>query len=227
MDQHGYVITTYFFILSVSSSAGVYVLYLILRGTGLSAPIFTLQTTSIEIEAKSKVSTTVLKFLLLTSLTFLWYSISISFTIYNKWLMGSFKGGFDYPITTTLMHTIVKYIFSTIWISYFYGNTITPVSLEVYTNIIVPIGLSTGLDITMSNVAVSFLTISVYTIIKATVVGWTFLWGTVSGLEIFSFQKLFSIAFIVIGTYYSLGINVDVLRYFYCYRAIIIGIVGY
>lgn len=42
-----------------------------------------------------------LEWLLLIAWTLLWYSISITFTLFNKWFLNVFYGGFPYPILVT------------------------------------------------------------------------------------------------------------------------------
>ena len=42
-----------------------------------------------------------LEWTLLIAWTLLWYSISISFTLFNKWFLNVFYGGFPFPILVT------------------------------------------------------------------------------------------------------------------------------
>ena len=44
--------------------------------------------------------------LLAASITFLWYSISITLTIFNKWLMTRWHGGFKFPLLTSSVHMV-------------------------------------------------------------------------------------------------------------------------
>ena len=44
--------------------------------------------------------------LLAASLTFLWYSISTTLTIFNKWLMTRWHGGFRFPLLTASVHMV-------------------------------------------------------------------------------------------------------------------------
>jgi hypothetical protein len=43
----------------------------------------------------------ILASILLLGWTLLWYSISITFTLFNKWFVNIWYGGFNYPIFTT------------------------------------------------------------------------------------------------------------------------------
>jgi hypothetical protein len=44
-----------------------------------------------------------------------WFSISVSFTMYNKWLMQLWEGGFHYPILMTTLHMGLKVLISWTW----------------------------------------------------------------------------------------------------------------
>lgn len=53
--------------------------------------------------------------MLVTSLSFMWYSISLSFTLYNKWILQEWHGGFHFPIMITTVHMIMKYFITRVW----------------------------------------------------------------------------------------------------------------
>lgn len=159
--------------------------------------------------SRQRISSLFLNILLVISLSFLWYSVSISFTVYNKWIVQSYRGkGFDYPFTITFFHMVVKYIFSRIWTTFIRPEAITPLKSSVYLKIIVPIGITTALDIGFSNQSISYLTISMYTILKTTVVAWTFIWGSVAKLEVVTMRKSIAIFGIVGGL--SLAVMSDI-----------------
>lgn len=194
-----YVTTIWFFVFSLTLAGMVYLMYLWCYWNWHNSAIIS--------GADNTSHKVYLKLLLLVSLTFFWYSISISFTVYNKWIMQSFHDGdFNFPITTTFAHMIVKFFFSRVWAFLFFpGSGIQPVKTEVFTTVIIPIGLATALDIVMSNIAVSTLTISLYTALKTTVVGWTFLLGCLFGVEMFSFSKLLTVILLMSGLTAALG----------------------
>ena len=52
--------------------------------------------------------------LLILFLIFTWYSISIGFTLFNKWLINDFNGGFKFPFIITTIHMLMKLIISRI-----------------------------------------------------------------------------------------------------------------
>lgn len=161
------------------------------------------------------------RFFLIASLTSLWYSISISFTVYNKWILKSYRGGgYTFPIFNTTIHLLIKLIFSRMWYHYNYSNVSLSQTLlqhqpaneiirnDIYYKIVLPIGLATALDIIFSNEAISRISISLYTIIKSTVCGWVFMWGCISNIETFSWKKLITLCVLILGL--SLAIFSDI-----------------
>jgi len=218
-----YITTFYFFILCLSMSALFFVMYKLANKyhhrnnnskshhhhheSALSSPntiddnsddISTHISTNNSSSMKLSLST-YSSVLLVISLSFLWYSVNISFTVYNKWLMRSYKSGFNFPFTITFFHMMLKYLFSRIWMYLVMTDAISPLKSSIFITIIIPIGLTTALDIAFSNTSISYLTISVYTILKTTVIVWTFIWGGITGLESVSLIKVFSIIGIVCG----------------------------
>lgn len=194
-----YLTTLYFFILSTTLSIVAYLGHYAVSANN-TRPIQSNDASESNPQQKRlSLSRYYSKLLLVISLSFFWYAVSISFTVYNKWLMKSYRSGFDYPFTTTLAHMIIKYLFSRIYVHLIIDEPVPHLRSNIYIQIVVPIGLTTAFDIGMSNLSISFLTLSLYTIIKTTVVVWTFAWSVIYGLEIFSMSKALSIIGVVAG----------------------------
>jgi predicted PurR-regulated permease PerM len=83
-----------YFAVSLFLSIVVYALYLLLQKYGKL------------IRRSDAAKATVSAALLAASLTFLWYSISTTLTIFNKWLMTRWHGGFEYPLLTSSVHMV-------------------------------------------------------------------------------------------------------------------------
>lgn len=83
-----------YFAVSLLLSIVVYALYLLLQKYGKL------------IRRSDAAKATVSAALLAASLTFLWYSISTTLTIFNKWLMTRWHGGFEYPLLTSSVHMV-------------------------------------------------------------------------------------------------------------------------
>ena len=39
---------------------------------------------------------------------FTWYGVSVGLTIFNKWFLSSWRGGFDFPLFTSVIHMALK-----------------------------------------------------------------------------------------------------------------------
>jgi hypothetical protein len=139
-------------------------------------------------------------YLLIAATAFLWYSISLTFTIYNKWILQVLFGGFRFPVLNTSIHMIIKYLFSRLYTTYVIKlENIPEITKGLFWKVVVPIGITTSFDIAFSNEAISHISISLYTIIKTTVVVWTFLWGCLFDVEVFSVAKFNCIVLVIVG----------------------------
>lgn len=172
-----------FFSISSSLSAVLYILRWLLKTYGS------------RIRRGQKSKDTLAEILLVGSLTFAWYAVSITFTIYNKWLMGTYDGGFRFPLINTTIHMFIKLGISRIW---YMGSKekIEPVSTNILWCVVALIGICTAGDVAMSNESLVFISVSLYTILKTTVLVSTYVWGTILGLEAFRFKTLFVVLLI-------------------------------
>ena len=136
--------------------------------------------------------------ILVLAYTFLWYAVSITFTMFNKWFLNKWEGGFPFPILTTSGHMLVKLLITRIW-SLHPEVSIEPLQTNVLYYIVLPIGLSTGMDIMLSNQSLVFISVTMYTIIKATSVVSVYFFSVLFGLEYFQFKILIAVVFICGG----------------------------
>ena len=147
---------------------------------------------------RRRVDTAVL--MLITSYTFFYYSISISFTMFNKWFLNSWEGGFSFPVTASAGHMIVKLILIRLWsCNPGKGEEINPLSDHILFWIVIPIGACTAFDVMLSNSSLLFINLSMYTIIKSTYCIYVYLICVFYGLEPFRSWILFSIFVISCG----------------------------
>ncbi|RLV91190.1 putative nucleotide-sugar transporter YMD8 [Spathaspora sp. JA1] len=142
-----------------------------------------------------------------------WYSFSLSISIYNKWMFGPGLG-FRFPILITSFHQLCLCILSTITL-YFIpelrpkltGNHTLPhssyeghstssfyrsmhINFRVYLRQMVPCALTSAGDIGLSNVAVSLLSLSLYTILKSSSLMFVLLFGLLFRLEKFNWRLI-------------------------------------
>jgi len=138
-----------------------------------------------------------------------WFSVSISFTIYNKWIMQLWEGGFDYPITMTALHMILKVIISRIWIAFGLGIPVPHMDWTKTLKVVIPIGVLTSVDIMFSNLSISLLPLSLYTALKTTVPVFTFVMAILLGLEKFNWRTFLAISCVVGGLSVAVQFRAD------------------
>ncbi len=137
-----------------------------------------------------------------------WFSISVSFTIFNKWLMQLWMGGFDYPILMTTLHMAIKVLISRVWIC-FRNEPVPSLSWAQTLKLVIPIGIFTASDIMLSNLSILYIPLSLYTALKTTVPVWTFVMGIIMGVERFEIWTFLSISFVVCGLAIAVQFSVE------------------
>jgi solute carrier family 35 protein C2 len=150
------------------------------------------------IRRSSAAKATVIAILLISSLTFLWYSISITLTLFNKWFLTQWHGiGFKYPLLSTSVHMLMKFLLSRIWVL---TTNDTPTDTnETYLWYVIPIGMLTALDISLSNASLIFIPVSLYTAVKASVLMYAFGFSIWFKLEVFKWSTFASILATAVG----------------------------
>lgn len=142
-------------------------------------------------------------FVNLTGVAAAWFCTSVSFTIFNKFFMQLWRGGFHYPILTTTVHMFLKVLVSRVWLSrnrdHFPNRELPPVSWGMFFTVIAPIGVLTALDVMLSNLGILYAPLSIYTAIKGSVPVFIFLFGVVLGNEVFSAPVLLALSGIAAG----------------------------
>lgn len=133
------------------------------------------------------------------SIAFLWYSISLSLTIFNKWFMQEWHGGFNFPIFITGVHMVMKFVISRIWSWSPSVEKIDPVPWSTFLLVVFPIGALTAMDIVLGNTSILYLPLTTVTTIKGSSLIFTFFWGVVLGIEDFRWQLLVAVTGITLG----------------------------
>lgn len=110
----------------------------------------------------------------------LWYGISIGMTLFNKWFLRIWEGGYPFATTMTCINMITKCAISRI-INYCSSSKMTALPPRVYWRIAVPIGICAALDITLSNISLFYITVTFYTIIKSGGNVWNLLFSVCLG----------------------------------------------
>lgn len=130
-----------------------------------------------------------------------WFLFATLLSVYNKWMFSPQYFGFPAPLFVTTMHMFVQFAlastFRLAWPQRFRPER-RP-SRKDYLCKALPTGMSTGLDIGLSNFSLKTITLTFYTMCKSSslvfVLGFAFLFH----LEVFSFRLVGVIALIVTG----------------------------
>jgi len=148
--------------------------------------------------------------ILIAAYTARWYCISVCFTIFNKWFLNEYHGGFEFPIIYTSIHMCMQFLISRIWACVDQGASVEPISWWQYLTVAAPIGVSTALDVMLSNFSLLYISLTLYTIIKGTVLIWVFLWGVLFNIEIFRLSTFCAVLGIVGGIGLAVATSTDV-----------------
>ena len=93
---------------------------------------------------------------------------------------------------------IIKVIISRMW-ACLTPLTIPPLSWSTIGLLILPIGFSTGLDIMLSNLSLRYISVTNYTLLKSTVLLWTYIWALMIGVSTFQVRSFLSVITISAG----------------------------
>ncbi|KXS15602.1 TPT-domain-containing protein [Gonapodya prolifera JEL478] len=130
-----------------------------------------------------------------------WYTLSLSLNVLNKWMFGAAGFNFASPMALTALQAIVQFCLSLVTLTAFRRWRMGPLfpPLSRYLTRELPCGLATGLDIGMANASLRYLTLSLYTMIRSgspvTVLIFAFLFG----LERVRWRLVLIIVVIVLG----------------------------
>lgn len=103
-------------------------------------------------------------------LIFVYFVLSIGLTFYNPWLYNTY--GFDFPLGVVVCHLIIKFILSALIRCIrrcITGRRINLPWQNIIYSIMVP-GIASGVDIGLSNWALSLISISLVTMTKSTTI---------------------------------------------------------
>lgn len=137
-----------------------------------------------------------------------WFSISISFTLFNKYLFQYWEGGFDYPLLLTTFHMGLKVFFSR-WYIQIAGIDVPHLGLWTQLKVVIPIGIFTSADIALSNMSILYIPLSLYTALKTTVPVMAFIFSVFLGLEKFKWETFVTIFFVALGLTVAVQFTVD------------------
>nr|AKN21647.1 slc35c-3 [Schmidtea mediterranea] len=145
-------------------------------------------------------------------LILIFYLFSISLTFYNK----KFITIYPYPLSITMLHLIVKFLLASFVrgiLRIFSKHDRTELCWKDYFRKISPSGITSSLDIGLSNWSFEFITVSLYTMTKSTSIIFILIFAIVFKLEKKGLSIVFIVLFIAGGlfmfTYKSTQFNMD------------------
>ncbi|KAI0206409.1 triose-phosphate transporter family-domain-containing protein [Astrocystis sublimbata] len=133
----------------------------------------------------------------------LWYTFSLSISLYNKWMFDSGRLNFPYPLFTTSMHMLVQFSLASLVLymipslrpsnkpqhsdlgrSRHESEPERPIMTKLfYLTRIGPCGAATGLDIGLGNTSLQFITLTFYTMCKSSALAFVLIFAFVFRLE--------------------------------------------
>jgi len=137
-----------------------------------------------------------------------WYLVSITLTMYNKWLFTQWAGvGFRFPVFITMLHMFVKFCLARAALALGFGRgdgSDAGIRLgqaaggqrakapprpsraqqqQMYWRKAVPVGLLTGIDVCLSNISFLYVSVTFYTIVKSSTPMFTLVLSVACGLQ--------------------------------------------
>lgn len=134
-----------------------------------------------------------------------WYVLSTSLGLYNKYLVGKKHGLYKRPFPAPLLMSAIQFAFQNVLAKIVLGCGLIKRTIKdtmtwpEYFRTVVANGVTTGLDIGLSNLSLVFITMSFYTMCKATVPIFLLIFSFVMGIEKPSFQLASVVAVMTVG----------------------------
>ncbi|KAF1963504.1 TPT-domain-containing protein [Byssothecium circinans] len=156
----------------------------------------------------------------------LWYTFSISISVYNKWMFKEEKGDgrtsniFPFPLFTTCLHMVVQFSLASLVLfmipslrprhdslnPHAPGARVEPVDPKkplmtkwFYFSRIGPCGAATGMDIGLGNTSLKFISLTFFTMCKSSALGFVLIFAFLFRLEKPSWRLVIIIAIMTAG----------------------------
>ncbi|RDA93107.1 hypothetical protein CP533_4108 [Ophiocordyceps camponoti-saundersi (nom. inval.)] len=148
----------------------------------------------------------------------LWYTFSLSISLYNKWMFDRDRLNFAFPLFSTSMHMLVQFLLAGL-VLYFVPSlrpqqmhnsdggrsrhetepTNSVMSKMFYLTRIGPCGAATGLDIGLGNASLKFISLTFYTMCKSSSLAFVLLFAFLFRLETPTWRLVAIIAIMTMG----------------------------
>ncbi|EJF57629.1 TPT-domain-containing protein [Dichomitus squalens LYAD-421 SS1] len=127
-----------------------------------------------------------------------WFFFATLLSVYNKWMFSPDRYGFPSPLFVTTAHMWVQFALASL-LRYTLPRHFRPEQIptrEDYIRKVVPTGITTGLDIGLSNLSLKLITLSFYTMGKSSSLVFVLLFAFLLRLEKFSW-RLIGVIFLI------------------------------
>jgi solute carrier family 35 protein C2 len=154
-----------------------------------------------------------------------WFVFSALLSSYNKIVFGSGQMGFPCPLLLTSIHFLIQWVFSwsltTMFPETLGGDRVKQMSWRQFLSISVPCGLITSGDVGMSNLSLVRISITFYTMVKASTPVFVMAWAYVFGIERITFPLILVVAVIASGEFLTVmgETEFDVIGFVLCLSA--------
>ncbi|KAK9447378.1 triose-phosphate transporter family-domain-containing protein [Limtongia smithiae] len=165
---------------------------------------FTQTTATVVPRATQAQSTSILlrKVLINSLFILLWYFFSLSISLYNKWMFSPAHLGFKFPLFATSIHMITQTCLAGSVLFFFPSLRPKPAARMTWKKYITHVGvcgIATGTDIGLGNMALEFVTLAFYTMVKSSNLIFVLLFAFLFRLEKPTVKLILVIAVMTIG----------------------------
>jgi hypothetical protein len=134
-----------------------------------------------------------------------WFAISVSFTMFNKFVFTYLNNGeFNLPFLVTSMHMTVKFFCMLIFTKCIQKKALTWPNWNDILKFYVPIGILTGLDIALVNLAVSYAAVTLVVVTKTMGIVFTLSISVCLGLEKCTRMLVAIVTVVAVGSFMAL-----------------------
>jgi solute carrier family 35 protein C2 len=154
-----------------------------------------------------------------------WFVFSALLSSYNKLIFGSGHMAFPCPLLLTSLHFFVQWIFSwsvsAAFPKYFGGDQVANMPWKPYLSTSIPCGLVTSGDVGLSNLSLVRISITFYTMVKASTPIFVLGWAYILGIERITISLIGVVMVIALGEFLTVAgeIHFDVVGFFMCLSA--------
>jgi solute carrier family 35, member C2 len=154
-----------------------------------------------------------------------WFFFSALLSSYNKWVFGSGHMAFPCPLLLTSIHFFVQWIFSyslsATFPKYFGGDQVAIMPWKPFLSTSIPCGLVTSGDVGLSNLSLVRISITFYTMVKASTPIFVLLWAYLLRIERITPSLLLVVFVIAVGEFLTVAgeIHFDMVGFSMCLSA--------